>query len=258
MPTAEQIALRWDRILQHVEGLREGTIDISQVPYNLKVDVLAHALDLGIIGAEEVPLKLAYDVSLSLIKGAPDRQRNRAADRGTEVHSIAERISLGEVVEIPPELENHVRSWQKWRDDYQITFVETEFTVYSPRHYYAGTGDFLAHSGLYPEWGLICGDYKTSESGIWPDIALQLAAIRGAEFIGRDDGSTDRAVLPNIKTFIGVQILGSGYKVVKVSVNEATFRVFLSAANVARWRRDFEQFALDSTATFVPLEGDPT
>jgi hypothetical protein len=255
MPTAEQMQLRQENIAVWVDELSSANGDtesvIKRIPDNLKVPVLAGALANGSINAEFVAPKIANDVAMSFIKDTGNRSRDAAADKGTEVHALAEAITNGEVVTVPPALENHIKSWQQFREFYDLEFVKTEFTVWSPTHDYAGTGDFLALSRRFPELGLICGDYKTSVSGIWPDIALQLAAIRYADFIGNFDLTEDHETLQQIKRYWGVQITADGYRVVPVKVNEAVFRVFLSAINVARWKRDYEQFALGKSE-FVP------
>lgn len=256
MATAEQMKLRRTIIVEHTTMLGEGEIYIDEVPKNILVDVLVLALSRRIIEVDDVPPKLAQKVFYGYVKGASDRIRDDAAERGTEVHGYAEALANGEKVDVPPELVGHVNTWRKWREDYQMEFVMNEFNVYNQRYYYAGTGDFLGYSGLHPEWGLICADYKTSESGIWPDIALQLGAIRGADFILRLDGTEDRTTLPKIRTYLGVQITSAGYQVVPVTVTEATFRVFLSANNIAKWKRDAEKFALDKSLPFVPTQGD--
>jgi hypothetical protein len=255
MPTAEQMQLRQEKITAWVDELSSANGDaesvIKRIPYNLKVPVLAGALANGSISTELVAPKIANDVAMSFIKDTGNRTRDAAADKGTKVHALAEAITNGEVVTVPPALEHHIESWQQFRDFYDLEFVLTEFTVWSPTHEYAGTSDFLARSRRFPELGLICGDYKTSVSGIWPDIALQLAAIRYADFIGKFDLSEDYETLKDIETYWGVQITADGYRVVPVNVNEAVFRVFLSAINIARWKRDYEQFALGKSE-FVP------
>lgn len=250
MPTAEQMVLRREKILEQVDLLRKGETTPAKVPYNLRTATLAAALAEKVITAEDVAPKIARDVALTFLKEASTRERDTAADKGTEVHKLADALSMGEKIHIPDALRNHIYSWQQWRDDWGMKFLETEFTVYSPDNDYAGTGDFIGESELRPELDIICGDYKTSESGIWPDIALQLAAIRYAKFIDRLDGSQDHDTLKRIKSFVGVQITDKGYKVVPVHVTEGTYRVFLAAADVARWKREYEQFALGA-AEFV-------
>lgn len=172
------------------------------------------------------------------IKGAPWRDRDTAADKGTAVHDYAERIALDPdyEAEVPEDLKGHVNSFRQFVADFDVQFEASEFTVYSRKHGYAGTGDFLARFGNAPELGLVLGDYKTNRSGIFPDVALQLAALRYADFIGLADNSENP--IPNVDTCAAVHISGDGYKVIPVKVDEDVFRVFLRAGDIARWQNE--------------------
>lgn len=287
MPTAEQMQQRHEKVFAAVADIKRNGLDIKSIEYGLRASVLAHALAVRLITPADVPPRWAMEVAERLLKEEPGRVRDTAAFKGTDVHALLERKDNGEIVEVPENLANHVEAWRQCRDYYGFETLLTEFTVFSIKHDYAGTGDWLGYSRRYPEWGLILLDYKTSESGIWPDIALQLAALRYGDFIGEvifagagepvrfksiEDPTASRAfvgydaegnavrryrevtdVLPAIQTFGGLQITGNGYKFVRATVSEDTFRVFLSAINVARWKTEGEQWALDETAEFVPL-----
>lgn len=267
MPTVEQLKLRKEKIDMYVneigvhgpgDGLAAMEADIKKklVGASIRIDVMALALAQRRIGVEHIPARYAKDVTEKWLKEASDRERDVAADRGTEVHDLAERISQGEVVKVPEELGSHIKSWQAFHDDWDIEIVDTEFTVFNPEHNYAGTGDLLFRSRRYPELGLILGDYKTSKSGIWPDIALQLAALKYGKFIGRcltnpiyhtnhDNCQLIEDAIPAIDTCVGIQITDTGYQVVLVNVSMATFYTFLSGITVAKWKTEGEKWALD-------------
>lgn len=268
MPTVEQLKLRKEKIehycagiaIHKYEGLEQLDRDIKtkMATASIRIAVLALALARGFIEVGDIPAKLADEVCEKWLKEAGDRERDIAADRGTEVHDLAERLAQGEVVDVPAELAGHIRSWYAFVERWKMRFIATEFTVFHLKYGYAGTGDFLGYSELHPEWGLILGDYKTSVSGIWADICLQLAAIRFAQFIGRckdkpdfhTDHSqceflTDSTTLPKVKTCVGVQITELGFQVVPARAGKAHFNTFLSGLNVAKWKTEGEQLALD-------------
>lgn len=267
MPTVEQLKLRKQKIEMYVvniatngpsNGLAAMEIDIKKrlVGPDIRIDVMALALARRVIGVEHIPPRYAKDVTEKWLKEASNRERDVAADRGTEVHNLAERLSNGEILTVPEELAEYIRSWQQFRNDWQIRIVATEFTVFNPEHNYAGTGDLLFRSDMHPELGLILGDYKTSKSGIWPDIALQLAALKYGKFIGRcltspvfhenhDQCLLTEDPVPEIQTCVGIQITDTGYQVVPVHVDIATFHTFLSGITVAKWKTKGEKWALD-------------
>ena len=263
MATAEQLQQRSEQIQETIKQFSEtpkSEIEplIKTVDKRIRDSVLAGVYELGLVTPSMMTPKQAYRVAEKFLKEAGDRYREMAANRGSEVHNLAERIANGEKVDVPKELEGHIASWQKFVDDWQITFVRTEFTVYSEIDRYAGTGDVLCTSGKDPSLGLICADYKTSQSGIWPDISLQLSALRFAEYILYTNPETgalmrDTETLRQIKTLWGVQITGKGYKVVPVTANAAVFQVFRAASMVARYRTEFAGKVLGD-AEFVPNE----
>src|SRR5207248_5364567 len=48
------------------------------------------------------------EAAINWLKTIPDYLRDRAADRGTSVHALAEQIVRGQVPEVPDELAGHV------------------------------------------------------------------------------------------------------------------------------------------------------
>jgi hypothetical protein len=268
MPTSKQMKLRAAVIEQHVQDMITTELSFSDfmklVPYNLRVDVMVLALARGFITPEQVPPNKAREVQEKYLKKAPDRIRDAAAKIGTDVHDIMERLALGEKIDVPEEYRNHIAAWRDFMQRWGVRVRDTEFTVEGDN--YMGTGDLLFESEVYPDLGLILGDYKSSESGIWPDIALQLAAIRYAKHILRclkrphpddyehkpEDVVIDTMTLPQIKSYVGIQITDKGHKVVPVRVNMNTYRVFQAAYIVADWKTDREKNAL-GPAEFVEL-----
>jgi hypothetical protein len=240
---------------------------MKQVEYKYRTDVYALALARGYIKPSDVPPNKAREVAEKFLKKAPDRIRDDKGRIGTEVHGIIEELTFGEVVEFNQERLNHIKAWRQFMRDWDMEILMTEFVVEGDD--WMGTGDFLGRSRRYPELGLILGDYKTSESGIWEDIALQLAGLRYGNYIieclakPHPDGYEHKLsdvrkrtdILPRIDSFIGVQIVEGGYQVDQVNVTEATFKVFQAALIVATWKTDYEKFAL-KRGKFVPIEAD--
>jgi hypothetical protein len=112
----------------------------------------------------------------------PWSTRDKAADRGTWVHDILER--LGQEGEVPTakeiesyseEVRGHVRAVIAWYLDYRPTFVATEVQVTSAEHKFAGRYDIRCQIhchklrehghpvGLHPALPLCLVDLKTSK-----------------------------------------------------------------------------------------------
>ena len=100
-----------------------------------------------------------------------------AADIGKNVHSYAEchfkKQPLPEL--LTDEAKRGVEAFHKWLDAHNVEILASERLVFSAKHYYAGTCDFVAKID-----GAMCiGDIKTS-SGIYPEMRLQTAAYQQA------------------------------------------------------------------------------
>jgi len=237
------------RVEVAVAALANGQLTLARVEYADRTAVAVAALDARIIEVADVPPKIARSVAMQLIKDAPWRQRDIAADTGTSMHEWAERIALETATldMVPAEIQAHVGNVLQFWKDFGISFEAAEFTVYSRAFGYAGTGDFLARSSKFPQWGLVLGDYKSSKSGLWPDIALQLAALRYAEFIGMPDGT--EYPIPHVDTCIGVQVTADKYEVRVVEADAEVFHYFLAATQICDWKKNGEPTVLGKPVT---------
>lgn len=184
-------------------------------------------------------LKSGRGPAVAALKEVPWSQRDEAARRGTEVHTLAEQLIHGEEVEVPDLLAGHVKSCIKFLDDWQVRPVLTEFTVAHRKWRYCGTADLVADLPESLVSTFHCGtrpiiDYKTSRSGIFSETALQLAAYRWAEvYLDADDKEQPLADV-GITGGLGVWIRGDGYDVYPVDVSEQVFKDFLHVAYVGR------------------------
>lgn len=116
--------------------------------------------------------------AIDLLKREPLRSLNRAADRGTDVHAVADHYATtGQ----PPEFITHsgyINAMLAFFADHQPLPILAEKTVYGSAGY-AGSFDMICR---LPALGdrLCILDYKTSKA-IYPDTAAQLAAYAHAE-----------------------------------------------------------------------------
>jgi hypothetical protein len=106
------------------------------------------------------------------VRTAPDRDRDAAARRGTEVHRLAQRLQAGETVDVPDELEGHVDAYLRFAEEWQPAELFVEAPIANLTWGYSGTPDIVGE--LFDERWLL--DLKTGRSGVFSEAALQLAA----------------------------------------------------------------------------------
>lgn len=110
-------------------------------------------------------------------KSAHRKKSQAAADIGSNVHAYAEaifkKLPLPEL--LSDQAKRGVEAFHNWHDAHKIKILASERRVFSHKHYYAGTCDFVAEID-----GVVgVGDIKTS-SGIYPEMRLQTAAYQQA------------------------------------------------------------------------------
>lgn len=166
------------------------------------------------------------DGAIRALKGSPWQVRDKAADFGTHVHKQIEARLLGQTPAEPPaDVATRVGYFQQWADDYLPDFEAAEATVYNRADHYAGTLDIIATIG----GKRYIVDVKTGKSGVFPEMALQLAAYANAEFIGAPDGT--EIVMPEIEAGAVLWIGPNGYEFVGVRIDDVIYESFLDVAN---------------------------
>lgn len=177
---------------------------------------------------------------LKTLQGARYAVKDEAANKGTTVHGLAERLVDGDRVAVPAGLEGYVESYVRFLDEFDVMPVLVEKTVWSQKHNYCGTFDLLADlldpNDPEPDpalrrrirWLL---DIKTNRSGIFGETALQLAAYRFADYyIGDGDEPID---MPEVERVGAIHVRANGYDLIPVTATEAEFRTFLYAQQIA-------------------------
>jgi hypothetical protein len=169
------------------------------------------------------------DAAINWLKAVPDRVVSKAADRGTQVHLLAEQIVRGGDPDVPEELAGHVAAYRSFLRQWSPRFLAVEAMVCSLAHGYAGTCDAIAD--IAGERWLL--DLK-SGNGVYAEAALQLSAYGAAQFIGRP-GDPRRYRLPRPTRFGVVHVSAERAELVPMAVDRSTFATFLQALEVWRW-----------------------
>lgn len=182
----------------------------------------------------------APSARLKALRGGRYAVKDEAANRGTQIHGLAERLVHGERVAIPEGLEGHVTSYVRFLDEFDVRPILVERTIWSAGHNYCGTFDLIAEL-LDPDdpepdpelrqrqtWLL---DLKTNRSGIFGETALQLAAYRYADFWIDDDEAEQK--MPAVEMTGAVHVTANGYSLIPVEAGPMQHRMFLYAQQIA-------------------------
>jgi hypothetical protein len=203
---------------------------------------------------------------LKRISGGRYEKRDAAATKGKIVHSAAQHLVTGAEVPIPEGLDGYVEAAVKFMDQFDVQPIQdfVELTIFHTAHYYCGTLD-LGASVLVPDmadydWiprdddnrarGLF--DFKTSASGIYGDIAYQLAPYRFAEFGVTPEGEV--ISVPEFDFGAGVHLRADGtYSVIPVECGPEQFEDFLTIKRMAEIVEPDNQRALVYSELVPPL-----
>lgn len=181
---------------------------------------------------------------LNLMKKGRYETTDKAKAKGTSVHSMAEHLITGERVVIPDGLEGYVNACVKFLDEFDLRAIHVEAVVYSETHRHVGTLDLIGDVRLpdMPEYehirrdeeGFSRGlfDWKTSKSGIFGEVALQLAPYRFSEFLILPDGTA--VDMPEVDFCAGIHLRADGYSCVPLVCDDDVYRDFLYVKETAR------------------------
>ena len=201
------------------------------------------------VNMKETWLHLDNDAAIDLLKREPLRSLNRAADRGTDVHAIADHYArTGQ----KPTLDVHsgyVEALLRFFREQQPLPVLVESTVYGSLGY-AGSFDMVCRLPALDD-KLIILDYKTSKA-IYNDTSAQLAAYAHAEHYLTDD---DQLVpMPKIEGGVVVRFGADGEYEIKVADLDAGWELFKAAHAV------YNALSLDLMKGFLTAghDFDPT
>jgi hypothetical protein len=141
------------------------------------------------------------------------------------------------------------RMWRQFGglvDKYHPKFIESEFTVWSDKYGYAGTGDFSLSEINGKPWTTLV-DNKTGKQP-YPDMAMQLGALAYADFILDEDG-TEREI-PKFTHFAIAHIRPMSATLVPVPKEavDAWFKAFLGLKTVFDVMHEWD----DRTLLFAP------
>jgi plasmid stabilization system protein ParE len=190
--------------------------------------------------------------AIDLMKGSPNRDTAQAAEAGTAVHDLFERLAKGEEAgRVHPDLEPYVGIFRGFERQFSPEFIHLEQTVWSETHGYAGSFDFMARltDPDTKETGLYIGDWKTTRSGVHAEVALQMTAYSRADYIVTPAG--EKLEIPKLDGGVVVHARPEGGKVVPTRLDDELFEIFLALRRVWEYDREISKTVLGRE---VPIE----
>jgi hypothetical protein len=162
--------------------------------------------------------------------------RDKAADRGSLVHSLVEAITRRAEVDrdsVPDHVRGYMQAFLSWVSLTQPTPLFSECTVYNREHLYAGTCDFIA---AFPDRKVRMIDIKTG--GIYPEVGLQLEAYRRCEYLfPRVNGDPAHPVaMPPVSETAVLLLREDGTYDYRPIIGD--FDAFLAAVRLWRWTKE--------------------
>lgn len=178
----------------------------------------------------------ACNQTVQWLKSRPYAHRDKAADLGTFVHDAAEAYVLRKPFPAwPLNVKPRMDAFVQFLDDYSPAYEATEASVYNRSEKYAGTLDAIATIGGRK----LLLDTKTGK-GVYPEVGLQLAAYRHAEFIGLPNG--DEGPMPAVD---GAAVLhlpeSGGYELLEVRADAEVFTAFLYVRECFRFQEELSK-----------------
>jgi hypothetical protein len=196
--------------------------------------------------------KDAYD----WLRRAHTRKKDERADIGTAVHNIIEAHVLGtpisEEITGNPEMKPYIDNFERFVDEWRITFTASEMVVADYDHKFAGTLDYLLRSPLLAE-ALGCspdidipGDTKTGGEldektydggikGVYPEAGIQMSAYRKATYGWLRDG-TRVEMPPRHDVGVVLHLRPEGYRLYPVNCGDEVFEAFTYIRRVAEFQ----------------------
>lgn len=224
-------------------------------------------------------MTMSREEAVDWLKKEPLRFTGGRADFGSAIHEATESFVLGRPMRqasFGDEERAAMAHFLTFVDTLKPRYLMTEAGVYHRTHKYAGTLDAVAEIpyGLLLElahgnpalvpWEprddrdvvTLLLDTKTGGDvaegrGVYPEVALQLAAYGRAEFVGAPNGA--ELPLPVLDGAAVLHVNASGWRLVPVdALRDEVFRTFLFVREVFRWRE-----VLSKEVLGTPLELPP-
>jgi hypothetical protein len=202
------------------------------------------------------------------LKGAPYRYKEKKADLGTLLHSIAEARALQRPLPtITPDVAPLYKQFQRFEQECEPEWEMSEATVFNVRESCAGTLDNIGRlrGKRVPasiRGKLIMGDYKTGgeidladparDKGVYPEVSLQMSAYAHSDGVYLAPGTV--APMPAVEGAVAIHITADGYRVRPVDIGEGPWRSFRYVRECFRFMEELSKTVIGEPLVLLPPE----
>lgn len=230
----------------HVEGMHPHPISVTSL---IKVmsppTALTKWVDRKIVTQAVDTFVQTQDYDRAISTGLQSRwSGSEEADLGTTVHyltEVSDLQTLGRTIVPQPVTDKkkamaYVRQYEKCREEHGIQIIATEVTLVNREVGYAGTADRIAIVPAVSPDPIIM-DLKSGKN-IYPDVALQCAALAHCDEILYDDGSLHPIPWTVDRTRgIAVHVRPRSCRLIPLDVEQA-WPFFQPLALLAKWKTE--------------------
>lgn len=160
-------------------------------------------------------------------------KRDEAANIGTRVHDLADRLVSGHTDALdgePEAVKIRAQHYAAWWQTVGWKLRLSEALIFHPDYEYGGTIDLLAYDR---EGRTVLADLKTGK-GVYKEAVLQLTAYGMAKFIA-PMGSPDDYPMPKIDRYVILHVTMEGVREIEVNVGDAERLAWLAVLDLDRW-----------------------
>lgn len=178
----------------------------------------------------------------------PDRQRDEAANRGSEIHQLADSAIRGEQISPTGILVPYLRAYRDFLATVRPEIHYSETLVLNRTLGYGGTFDIGCL--IDGAWTLL--DIKTG-GNVYDETALQLAGYAEAEFTAAHNDPTP-IPLPDWERYGVIHLQPDDWTLIPYDVTDATRAAFRASVELHRWSKQSSQWTKGTPLTKAAFE----
>ena len=165
----------------------------------------------------------------SALRERGTKKRDDAAQLGTDVHDLADRMIKGETLpEMPETTRVRVEHVARWWEASGWTMRASEAMLINPEMQYGGTLDLLAYDR---EGRTTLLDYKTG-SGVYKEVVLQLTAYADATYIESDKGFFN---MPAVDRMMVLHVTTEGAREIDIVISNLERLAWAACRDIYDW-----------------------